>query len=42
MRDVAIVGVGMNKWGELWEKSLADLIAEGMHKRHQLKRRTNP
>lgn len=28
MRDVAIVGVGMNKWGELWEKSLADLIAE--------------
>jgi acetyl-CoA C-acetyltransferase len=28
MRDVAIIGVGMNKWGELWEKSLADLIAE--------------
>ncbi len=21
MRDVAVIGVGMNKWGELWEKS---------------------
>jgi len=28
MRDVAIIGVGMNKWGELWEKSISDLIAE--------------
>ena len=28
MRDVAVVGVGMNRWGELWEKSLSDLIAE--------------
>src|SRR5512136_2003344 len=22
MRDVAVIGVGMTKWGELWEKSL--------------------
>ena len=22
MKDVAIIGVGMTKWGELWEKSL--------------------
>lgn len=28
MRDVAIIGVGMNKWGELWEKSLRDLFVE--------------
>jgi acetyl-CoA C-acetyltransferase len=28
MRDVAVIGVGMNKWGELWEKSISDLIAE--------------
>jgi len=28
MRDVAVVGVGMNKWGELWDKSISDLIAE--------------
>ena len=21
MREVAVVGVGMNRWGELWEKS---------------------
>ena len=21
MRDVAVIGVGMNRWGELWEKS---------------------
>jgi acetyl-CoA C-acetyltransferase len=28
MRDVAVIGVGMNRWGELWEKSIADLIAE--------------
>jgi acetyl-CoA C-acetyltransferase len=28
MRDVAVVGIGMNKWGELWEKSIRDLIAE--------------
>ena len=28
MRDVAIIGIGMNKWGELWEKSIRNLIAE--------------
>jgi len=28
MRDVAIIGVGMTKWGELWEKSLRDIFVE--------------
>lgn len=28
MRDVAIIGVGMNKWGELWNTALRDLLAE--------------
>ena len=28
MRDVAVVGVGMQKWGELWEKSLRDIFVE--------------
>jgi acetyl-CoA C-acetyltransferase len=28
MRDVAIIGVGMNKWGELWKKSLRDVFVE--------------
>jgi len=28
MRDVAVIGVGMNKWGELWEKSLRDIFVE--------------
>jgi len=28
MRDVAIVGVGMTKWGELWEKSLRTIFVE--------------
>ena len=28
MRDVAIIGVGMQKWGELWEKSLRELFVE--------------
>ena len=28
MRDVAIIGVGMNKWGELWEQPLRDLFVE--------------
>ena len=28
MRDVAIIGVGMNKWGELCEKSLRDIFVE--------------
>lgn len=28
MRDVAIIGVGMTKFGELWEKSFRDLFVE--------------
>lgn len=28
MRDVAVIGVGLNKWGELWEKSLRDIFVE--------------
>ncbi len=28
MRDVAVVGVGMTKFGELWEKSLRDIYVE--------------
>jgi acetyl-CoA C-acetyltransferase len=28
MREVAVIGVGMNKWGELWEKSLRDIFVE--------------
>ena len=28
MREVAIIGVGMNKWGELWQKSLRDIFVE--------------
>jgi len=28
MREVAVVGVGMQKWGELWEKSLHELFVE--------------
>jgi len=28
MRDVAIIGIGMNKWGELWNSSIRNLIAE--------------
>ena len=28
MRDVAIIGVGMTKCGELWEKSLRDIWVE--------------
>jgi len=31
MRDVAIIGIGMNKWGELREKPIRDLIAESAH-----------
>lgn len=27
-REVAIIGVGMNKWGELWEKSINDIFIE--------------
>ena len=28
MRDVAIIGVGMSKWGELWDKSLRTIFTE--------------
>lgn len=28
MREVAVIGVGMNKWGELWEKSINDIFVE--------------
>jgi len=28
MRDVAIIGIGLTKFGELWEKSFRDLITE--------------
>ncbi|OGF67022.1 MAG: acetyl-CoA acetyltransferase [Candidatus Fischerbacteria bacterium RBG_13_37_8] len=28
MREVAIIGAGMAKWGELWEKSLRDIFVE--------------
>jgi acetyl-CoA C-acetyltransferase len=28
MRDVAVIGVGMQKWGELWEKSSRDIFVE--------------
>lgn len=28
MRDVAVLGIGMNKWGELWDKSLRDIFVE--------------
>ena len=28
MRDVAIIGIGMNKRGELWETSFRELFVE--------------
>jgi acetyl-CoA C-acetyltransferase len=28
MREVAVIGVGMNKWGELWEKSIRSVFVE--------------
>ena len=28
MRDVAVIGIGMTKWGELWEQSLRDIYVE--------------
>ncbi len=28
MRDVAVIGVGMNKWGELWQAPLRDIFVE--------------
>ena len=27
-KEVAIIGIGMNKWGELWDKSLRDIFVE--------------
>lgn len=27
-RDVAIIGIGLSQWGELWEKSLRDIFVE--------------
>jgi len=32
MREVAVIGVGMQKWGEIWGKSFRDLFAEAGHK----------
>lgn len=32
MREVAIIGTGMTKFGELWQKSIRDLCAEVIHK----------
>jgi acetyl-CoA C-acetyltransferase len=28
MRDVAVIGIGVNKWGELWDTSLRDIFVE--------------
>jgi len=28
MRDVAVIGIGIQRWGELWERSLRDLFVE--------------
>jgi acetyl-CoA C-acetyltransferase len=28
MREVAIIGAGLGKWGELWEKSLREIFVE--------------
>ena len=28
MREVAVIGIGMNKWGEIWEYSIRDLLTE--------------
>jgi acetyl-CoA C-acetyltransferase len=28
MREVAVIGIGMGKWGELWKKSLRDIFVE--------------
>jgi acetyl-CoA C-acetyltransferase len=28
MREVCVIGLGMNRWGELWEKSLRDIFVE--------------
>ncbi|NQT34534.1 thiolase domain-containing protein, partial [bacterium] len=26
MREVAVIGVGLHKWGELWEMSIRDIF----------------
>ncbi len=28
MRDVAVIGIGMSKWGECWDRSLRDIFVE--------------
>ena len=28
MREVAVIGVGMQKWGELWNRSTRDIFVE--------------
>ena len=28
MREVAVIGVGLSRWGELWRRSLRDLFTE--------------
>jgi acetyl-CoA C-acetyltransferase len=28
MRDVAVIGVGLSKWGELWDRGIRDLFTE--------------
>ena len=28
MRDVAVIGVGLHKWGELWDRSIRDIFVE--------------
>lgn len=28
MREVAVIGIGMNKWGEIWEYSIRDLLVQ--------------
>ena len=30
MKDVAVIGVGMNRWGELWKTAIRDLLAESV------------
>ena len=28
MRDVAVIGIGLSKWGELWDRGIRDLFTE--------------
>lgn len=30
MREVAVIGIGMNKWGEIWELSIRDLLVQSV------------